>query len=251
MSRTESSVSDRFPLSDRVALVTGASRGLGRGIARALSRRNAAVIAVARTEGALMELADEAIGTIFAAPLDLLDRDGIDRLAAETARRWGRLDILVHAAAASASLSPVPHADPKRFDSLLQVNAAATLALIAAFDPLLRAAPSARALFVDDPGAVRSFHGAYSASKAAMLSLARCYALETRRSSIRVGILAPPPMSTALRARGRPGEDPAHLADADAVATLAVDALAKDEIGPDGKLVLSDAPRRDSRHPAP
>ena len=173
------------------------------------------MIATARTQGALEELDDEirqAGSSATLVPLDLTDAAGIQRLATALTERWGHLDLLLHAAAQNAPFTPVISIDPDEFRSLLAVNVEAARILIAALDGLLRAAPQARAVFVDDPEGAGAFHGAYAASKAAMARLVDAYAAETRSSGPYVLRVLPPPMATALRRRGRPGEDRTALA---------------------------------------
>lgn len=196
-----------------VCLVTGASRGIGYHTARMLGMGGAQVIAVARTVGGLEEL-DDAIqgaggGPAVLTPLDLTDGDGLDRMRDALLARFGRLDLLIHAAAAAAPLSPVAHAAPKDVEAAFAVNALATHRLIRALDPLLRLTPAAKAVFLTDEKADQALWGAYGASKAAMAALARSYAVEA--TGVEVTLWAPPACATALRGRTHPGEDPATL----------------------------------------
>ncbi|MCC6305818.1 MAG: SDR family NAD(P)-dependent oxidoreductase [Rhodobacteraceae bacterium] len=199
-----------------VALVTGASRGLGRALALALGARGWQVIAVARTEGGLAELDDgiRAAGGPPAtlAPLDIADPGSLRQLSGHVAGRWGGLGLLAHCAIHGPPLAPVGHIDGRDWERALAVNARATGELIALVEPLLRARPGGVALFFDDPRAGAPFFGAYGASKAAQIALARSWAAETRRLGPRVEILAPAAMATALRARFHPGEGTAGLA---------------------------------------
>jgi len=207
-------MSDR-PLSGRVALVTGASRGLGHALAQALGAAGAEVVALARTTGALEELDDSirAAGGPRATlvPMDLTDDDALARLGAALHGRWGRLDLLVHAAAHAPPLSPVEHVDAKDLDKAMAVNARAVQRLIMVLDPLLRLAPAPRAAFFDDPHDTGRWHSAYAASKAAGRVFVETWAAETERTALEVRLLTPPPMPTATRARFRPGEDAAAL----------------------------------------
>lgn len=203
-------------LDGRVALVTGASRGLGYATSRALAAAGAHVIALARTVGGLEELDDEiraAGGEATLVPLDINDDPGLERLGAAIHERWGRLDILVHCAIEAAPLSPAEHTAAKDLDKALKTNARATQRLIRVIDPLLRAAPAAQAVFIADDAAIGArFNAAYGASKAAQAAVAASYAEETRRMGVAVWSAAPPPMPTALRARAHPGEDASKLA---------------------------------------
>lgn len=207
-------MSKRF--ADRVALVFGASRGLGRAIAQELGEAGAQVIASARTVGALNELDDvvkDAGGPpLVQAPLDLMDLEALDRLGAAIFERWGRLDILVNCAAHAPPLTPVGHASFKDVDRAFGVNALAVQRMVRAFDPLLSAAPSARALFMTDDKTSRAYWGPYAASKAAGAAFAAAYRAEKESGTVKVEIYAPPAMPTALRGRFYPGEDRSKLA---------------------------------------
>lgn len=207
-------MSKRF--ADRVALVFGASRGLGRAIALELGEAGAQVIASARTEGALAELDDavQAAGgaPVVLAPLDLMDLGALDKLGGVVFERWAKLDILVNCAAHAPPLTPVGHASFKDIDRTFGVNALAVQRMVRAFDPLLTAAPSARALFMTDDKTSRAYWGAYAASKAAGAAFAAAYRAEKAASKVKVEIYAPPAMPTALRGRFYPGEDRTKLA---------------------------------------
>lgn len=196
-----------------LALVTGASRGLGAALALALAPEHH-VVAVARTTGALEELDDriKAVGgAATLAPMDITDRDAMAHLCRGIFDRWGGLDLWAHAAVAAAPLAPTEHVAPRDLDAALAVNVTATATLIAFVAPLL--GPGGRALFFDDPRAGEAFFGAYGATKAAQIALARSWAAERRRLGPRVQILRPRPMPTATRARFFPGEDRGPLAD--------------------------------------
>ena len=222
------------PFSDQIAVVTGASRGIGAATARALAAQGAHVVLVARTSGGLEET-EEAIhaagGTATIAPLDLADGDSIGRLAHAVAERWGRLDLLVLNAAMLGTLSPVPAIDPKEFSRLLTLNVGAQQALIAAFDPLLRQSARPRVIGVTSSVGAKpsAFWGAYGASKAALDALLLSYAAEmTNLSDLRVAIVDPGATATAMRAKAYPGEDPATLKSPDVVGNAIAKLLASD-----------------------
>lgn len=215
-------------MSDRLAFVAGASRGLGHACALEAARRGFHVVALARTVGGLEEL-DDAIraagGAATLTPLDLTDDPALERLGAAIAERWGKLDLWLHCAAFPPMLSPAPHASVEDFDKAMAVNARAPQRLIRALDPLLRAAPAAQAVLMDDPRPSRAFYSSYAASKAAAREIWTAWALESRASPLRAMRALPPPMPTALRARFYPGEDRASLVRPAAVAAALFDAL--------------------------
>lgn len=218
--------------SDQIALVTGASRGIGAAVAVALGSRGAHVVLVARTAEGL-EATEEAIhaagGSATIAPLDLADGDSIGRLAYAVAERWNRLDLTVLSAAMLGTLSPVPDIDAKEFSRLLTLNVGAQQALIAAFDPLIRQSPRPRLIgLTSSVGATpRAFWGAYGASKAAMETLLLAYAQEMATiSALRVAIVDPGATATAMRARAFPGEDATTLKGPEVVAEAIADLLA-------------------------
>jgi NAD(P)-dependent dehydrogenase (short-subunit alcohol dehydrogenase family) len=208
--------SDQSPLAGRVALVTGASRGIGAAAARVLARAGAHVVCVARTVGALEEL-DDTIradgGTATLVPLDLKDVEGIDRLGGALNERYGRLDILIGNAGVLGDTSPLGHVEPKSWDETLAVNVTANWRLLRAVDPLLRTSDAGRVVFITSGAAARAkaYWGPYVTSKAAVEALGRVYANETMNTSIRVNLFNPGPIRTRLRAQGVPGEDPASL----------------------------------------
>ena len=204
------------PLADRIALVTGASRGIGRATALALARAGAHVVAVARTVGGLEEL-DDAIravgGSATLVPLDLKDVPGIARLAAALAERYRRLDVMVGNAGILGPLSPLNHVEPKAWDEVLAVNVTANWHLIRAMDALLKGSTAGRVVFVTS-GIVahpRAYWGPYAISKAALEVLARTYAAETVSTAVRVNLFNPGATRTRMRAAAMPGEDPAEL----------------------------------------
>ena len=205
------------PLEGRIALITGASRGIGYHAAKAFAAAGAHVIALARTTGGLEELDDEitALGSSATlVPLDLTDYDGIDRLGAAIYERWGKLDVFFANAGLLGSLSPLGHVSPKEWGQVIAVNVTANWRLIRSLDPLLRASEAGRVIVMSSGAAhsCRPFMGTYSASKAAVEALARTYAGETEKTPIRVVIVHPGPMRTAMRAKAMPGEDPMSLA---------------------------------------
>ena len=211
------------PLADRIALVTGASRGIGHATALALARAGAHVVAVARTVGGLEEL-DDAIGAVGGSatlvPLDLKDTPGIARLAAALQARYGRLDIMVGNAGILGPLSPLDHVEPKTWDEVLAVNVTANWHLIRAMNALLRASDAGRAVFISSGAAhnMRAYRGPYSVSKAALEALVRTYAAETEATPVRVNLVNPGPTRTRMRAQVMPGEDPMTLPPPQAVA---------------------------------
>jgi NAD(P)-dependent dehydrogenase (short-subunit alcohol dehydrogenase family) len=201
------------PLADSVALVTGASRGLGAAVAIELARLGAHVVITARTQGGLEDVDDalrEFSGSATLLPLDLLEPDQIDRLGPSIFRRFGRLDILVHCAAALGELTPTPHIEPKDWGAALSVNMTAAYRLIRTCDPPLRAAPAGRAVFATDARAraPKAYWGSYAASKAGMEHLVLTWADELRQTRLRVNLFDPGIMRTRLRAHAFPGEDP-------------------------------------------
>ena len=200
------------PLSGRVALVTGASRGIGRAVAVALAREGAHLVLVARTSGALEEVDDE-VGGATLVPLDLTDFDAIDRLGAALFERHGKLDILVGNAGILGNLSPVGHIDPKVWDQVIAVNLTANWRLLRATDPLLRQSDAGRVVMVTSSVGhkPRAYWGAYAASKAALENLTLTYASEVEKTPIRVNLLNPGGTRTRMRAHAYPGEDPATL----------------------------------------
>lgn len=227
-------MSDTASLQSRIALVTGASRGIGAATAIALARDGAHVVLTGRDVKAL-EAVEDAIhaagGSSTIAPLDLSEPDGIPRLAAAVAQRWDKLDILVINAAYLPTLTPVTQVDSKQLGQALTVNVLATQALLAAFDPLLKRAGHARVIGLTSSvgTAPRAFWSAYAASKAAFETLLDCYALEVEKlGDTRVAMVDPGATRTAMRAKAYPGEDPASVKPPEDVAALVVDLLQKD-----------------------
>jgi NAD(P)-dependent dehydrogenase (short-subunit alcohol dehydrogenase family) len=223
---------------DKIALVTGASRGLGRAVALALATGGAHVIAVARTVGGLEELDTDiqaAGGSATLVPLDLTDDPGVERLGAAIFERWKRVDILVHCAAQGVALSPAHTIGVKDLDQALAVNARAPQRLIRSLDALLRAAPAGQAVFCDDP-VKGKFWGAYAASKAAARAMVESYAAETAQAALSVWLAQPPAMPTNIRAVPFPGEDKAALTPCEDVAEWLVGHIAAGDVGA-GKVV--------------
>ena len=216
------------PLSNRVALVTGASRGIGHATALALAAAGAHVVAVARTVGGLEEL-DDAIraagGSTTLVPLDLQDFDGLDRLGASLNERYGRLDVLVANAGMLGPLSPLGHVEPKAWDEVMALNVTANWRLIRAMDALLKMSDAGRAVFLTSGAAWRAiaYWGPYSVSKAAVELTARIYAAETATTPLRVNVFNPGPIRTRMRAQAMPGEDPLTLDTPDNVARKIVE----------------------------
>jgi NAD(P)-dependent dehydrogenase (short-subunit alcohol dehydrogenase family) len=203
-------------MSGLVALVTGASRGIGAATAVELGRRGAHVILVARTQGGLEET-DDAIraagGTATLLPLDLQDGAGLDPVGHSVFQRFGRLDILVHNAGALGKLTPVGHIQPRDWDAVVGVNLAATWRLIRTCAPPLQAAPAGRAVFVTTGVAVapRAYWGAYGATKAGMEHLVLTWAAEVTTTNLRINLFDPGEVATRMRADAMPGEKPATL----------------------------------------
>lgn len=215
-------------LEGKIALVTGASRGIGAAVARAYAREGAHIVAVARTQGALEEL-DDAIqeegGSATLVPLDITDGDGIDRMGAAIYERWKRLDILVGNAARLGVMSPLGHIKPKVWQDVVDINLTANWRLIRAFDPLLRASEAGRAIFVSSgvARAPRAYWGAYGITKAALEHLAQTWAAECAKSNVRVNLVNPGATRTRMRAEAMPGEDPSQLTTPEEVAPLFVE----------------------------
>jgi NAD(P)-dependent dehydrogenase (short-subunit alcohol dehydrogenase family) len=204
------------PLADRLALVTGASRGIGHATALALAKAGAHVIAVARTVGGLEELDDEitkAGGTATLVPLDLKDYDGIARLGGALFDRYKKLDIMVANAGILGPLSPLSHVEPKVWDDVIAVNVTANWHLIRCMEPLLLKSDAGRAVFLTSGASwqARAYWGPYAVSKAALNTMVQTWAAETTKTSLRVNLFTPGPIRTRMRAQAMPGEDPMTL----------------------------------------
>ncbi len=230
-------------LSGRIALVTGASRGIGYFIAKALAGRGAHVIAVARTQGGLEELDDEIRkegggGAATLVPLDLTDMAGIDRLGSAINDRWGKLDILVANAGVLGTISPVGHVEAKVFERVMAVNVTSVWRLIRTTDPLLRKSDAGRAIVMSSGASFKCkpYWGPYSASKAAVEALARTWAAETETFGMKVNSVDPGATRTAMRAQAVPGEDPMTLPHPSDVAEAIIAALASPDLTETGKL---------------
>jgi NAD(P)-dependent dehydrogenase (short-subunit alcohol dehydrogenase family) len=203
-------------LQNRIALVTGASRGIGAAVAKRFAKEGAHVILVARTVGALEAVDDEitrAGGKATLVPLDLADHDKIDALGAQLAQRFGRLDILVGNAGILGDLTPLTHAEPKMWERVMATNVTANWRLIRSLDPLLRASEAGRAMFVTSGVAhgVHPYWGPYAVSKTALEMLVKTYAAEASGTSIKVNLIDPGVVRTSMRAAAMPGEDPMSL----------------------------------------
>ena len=227
-------MTDSKPLSGRLALVTGASRGIGAATAEALAAAGAHVILVARATSALEEVEDrihQAGGTATIAPLDLTDGESIGKLAVAIGERWEKLDILVLNAAMLGSLTPVQDIDPKEYSRLLSINLLANQALIAAFDPLLKRADRADVIALTSSVGrePRAFWGAYGSSKAALETLLEAYADETEYTGkLKVHIVDPGATRTRMRANAFPGEEPESVKSPEVVARAIVERITAD-----------------------
>jgi NAD(P)-dependent dehydrogenase (short-subunit alcohol dehydrogenase family) len=204
------------PLIDRIALVTGASRGIGAALALQLAEAGCHVVAVARTVGGLEELDDKikaAGGSATLVPLDMKDMDGIARLALALNERYSRLDVLIGNAGVLGPLSPLGHVEPKDWNNLLAVNITANWQLIRTMDPLLKASPAGRAVFISSGlgWLGHAYTGPYAASKAALNALVQVYAAETATTKVKVNAFNPGPTRTKMYASGWPGVDPETL----------------------------------------
>ncbi|BBC00707.1 MULTISPECIES: SDR family NAD(P)-dependent oxidoreductase [Bradyrhizobium] len=215
------------PLASRIALVTGASRGIGYATAVALAKAGAHVVAVARTQGGLEELDDEirkAGGSATLVPLSLTDYDGIARLGLALHERHGKLDILVGNAGTAGPSSPLGHIELKPWNDVFAINVNANFQLIRCMDPLLRQSDAGRAVFVTSGVAhkANAYLGPYAASKAALEALVRSWANETANTALRVNLFSPGPIRTRMRAQVFPGEDPMTLDTPDMAAEFIV-----------------------------
>jgi len=221
------------PLQDRLALVTGASRGIGRAVAIELAKQGANIIAVARnkSQGALEDLDNEiqSLGqNCTLTPMDIRDGDSIDRLGAAIYERWGKLDILVANAAILGPISPLGHIEPKDWAELLDINVTSAWRLIRSLDPLLKLSDAGRAVFVTSgaAGKHKPFWGGYAVTKAALDELVLTYAAESAKTGVKINLLDPGPIRTHMRAQAVPGEDPSKLPTTAQIAPLFADMVA-------------------------
>jgi len=204
-------------LAGQVALVTGASRGIGRATALALAGMGVHLVLTARSQGGLEETDDlirAAGGTATLLPLDMVrEAEQLDMLGPSIVERFGRLDVLVHAAGVLSKLTPAAHITPRDWEESLAVNASATWRLIRTCDPALRVAPAGRAIVLTDSYAERptAYFGLYAAAKAAQAHLVRCWAAEVEQTPVRVALVDPGPVASHLRRTAFPGEDQAKL----------------------------------------
>jgi NAD(P)-dependent dehydrogenase (short-subunit alcohol dehydrogenase family) len=228
-------------LDGRIAVITGASRGIGAAVAKAFAREGAHVVLVARTVGALEELDDEiqaAGGSASLVPMDLTDYPAIDRLGAALHERYGKIDILVANGGMLGNLTPMHHYDPKLWEQVIATNLTANQRLIRSLDPLLRQSDAGRAIFVtaDAAHGEKPFWGAYAVSKAALEAMVRSYAAENAKSNIKANLLNPGATRTKLRVTAYPGEDQASVKPPEDVVPLFIE-LASPECRRNGDLV--------------
>lgn len=232
-------------LDGRIALVTGASRGIGAAVARRFSEEGAHLVLTARTAGGLEEIDDE-IQKITGqpatlVPLDLTDFNAIDKLGAAIYERFKRLDVLIGNAGQLGTLGPVGHTDPAVWEQVMAVNVTANWRLIRSMDPLLRTSDAGRAVFVTSTVGreVRPYWGAYATSKAALEMMVMIYAAEVEKTAIRVNLINPGPTRTAMRAEAFPGEDPKTLKSPDSITGVFVD-LAEAGCTRNGEVIVAD-----------
>jgi NAD(P)-dependent dehydrogenase (short-subunit alcohol dehydrogenase family) len=230
-------VDQRFK--DRIALVTGATRGIGRAIALALAREGGHVIALGRTQGALEELDDEIKaegGQVTLIRLDLARGADVDALGPALYQRWGRLDVLIAAGGVLGPLSPIGHISDREWTEAIEVDLTANFRLIRTLDPLLRKSEAGRAVFLTSgaAGRPRAYWAAYSAAKAGLEGLVRSYADEVASTNVRANLANPGPTRTGMRAKAFPGEDPMTLPSAEAQAARIIE-LALPEMTENGQ----------------
>lgn len=217
----------------QLALVTGASRGIGRAVAKALAGEGAHVIIAARRAGSLEDLDDEiraAGGTATLVKLDLTDGEKVDALGPTIYERWGKLDVLIANAGMLGPITPLPHISNDAWDTALATNVTANWRLIRTLDPLLRHADAGRAVFVTS-GAANAHHaywGPYAVTKAALNALAKTYALEVANTKVRANLISPGPVRTEMRQQAFPGEDPMTLPTPEDLAPLFLDVASRE-----------------------
>lgn len=220
-------------LDGRIALITGASRGIGRAVALAIAREGAHVVLLARTQGALEEVDDEireAGGSATLLPLDLRNGDKLDALGPTLFQRWGKLDVLVGNAGILGPLSPLGHITADAWSDVININLTANWRLIRTCDPLLRKSDAGRAIFVTS-GASSGHHaywGPYAVSKAGLEALVKTYAQEVERTPVRTNLISPGAVRTAMRAKAYPGEEPEKLPPPEELAPLFVELASPD-----------------------
>lgn len=229
-------------LAGRIALVTGASRGIGAAVARAYAKEGAELILTARTTGGLEELDDEIRGisgkTSLLVPFDLKDFDAIDRLGAALYERYGKLDVLVGNAGVLGTLSPLGHISPKEFQEVIDINLTANWRLLRSLDPLLRQSAAGRAIFVSSGAArgPRAYWGTYAITKAALEMMVGIYAQEVAQTNVRANMIDPGRTRTRMRAKAYPGEDPQSLKTPDEIVAKFID-LATADFTRNGEIV--------------
>ncbi len=229
------------PLKERLALVTGASRGIGRAVALELAKQGAHVVITARTVGGLEELDDEiraAGGKATLLPLDLRDGSKIDQLGPTLFQRWGKLDILIGCAGILGPLSPLPHVTEDAWSSVLDINLSANWRLLRTLDPLLKRSEAGRAVFVTSGAASGkyAYWGPYAVSKAALDTLVKTYALEIASTPVKANLVNPGGVRTQMRAKAFPGEDPNTLPTPEDVVPLFLE-LISHECDHNGRIV--------------
>lgn len=233
-------MADGKPLSGRIALVTGASRGIGRAVSIGLAKAGAHVILLARTVGALEEVDDEIRafgGTATLVSIDLRKTDKLDALGPSILQRWDKLDILIANAGVLGSLSPLGHITADAWREVMDINLTANWHLIRAVDPLLRRSDAGRAIFVSSGAASgkNAYWGPYAVSKAGLEALAKTWASELGQTNVKVNVINPGPIRTGMRAKAFPGEDPATLKTPDEIVPLFL-RLADPKCGDTGKI---------------
>ena len=234
------------PLEGRVALVTGASRGIGYACALGLATAGAHIIATARTQGGLEALDDEirrATGqSATLVPMDIKEGDGVDQLGREIFERWARLDILISAAGDLGLVTPMAHLEPKTWERTVAVNLTANYRLIRSLDPLLRSSDAARAIFMTSELAAepRAFFGPLAVTKAGLEMMVGVYADEVAHTAVRCALLNPGPMRTRMRAVAFPGEDPENVPPPEALSPLVLELARPDRTPPAGVVRFQD-----------
>jgi NAD(P)-dependent dehydrogenase (short-subunit alcohol dehydrogenase family) len=235
-------------LQGRVALITGASRGIGRAVALRFAQEGAQLILCARTEGALEKLDDEILeltgDNVTLAPIDLSDFDAIDHMAAAVFERFKRLDVLIGNAGLLTPLKPMPQVKPEDWDQIINVNLTANYRLLRSLDPLIRASEAGRAIFVSSTVTQGTwpFWGAYAVSKAGLETMVKTYASENKKSNIKANILNPGPTRTTMRPIAYPGEDPESIKLPEEV-TESFLQLAEESCSLNGEIIQIDRPQ--------